>query len=189
MKIQRIDSQNVKLGDYTYNTGAVYANYRGDSVDFYHKNGGNSFPIEKNIKYTEITNSAGVAFGTIAQTSAAIAAAIAPGDGVSSILSDKGTVTQSTSITTGVTLSNLNGVVTTVSSTLAADTEATFTVTNTKVTTTSNIMLTAVYPAASAGTPVVQVGAVANGSFTVVITNVNPTNALNAALKIGFLVA
>jgi len=192
MKIERINSQVVKLGDDSYITGAVYADYTNRGVDFYHKNGGNSYPIAKEIAYDEITNSAGVPFGTRAQVSAAIAAAIAPGDGISSILSDRGTVAQATSATTAVTLNKQSGTITTVAQTLAADSELTFTVNNSKVNTESIVVPTLIYPAANTGTPVVNIGAINAGSFTIVLSNVNPAAALNSAanvLKIGFLVA
>lgn len=105
----------------------------------------------------------------------------------SDLISDKGTVTQASSITTGVTLSNLNGVITTVSSTLAADTSANFTVTNTKVTAASNIQVSATY-AGTQGTVAVNVVSVSSGSFVLKVLNLSSTQALNAAIKINFLV-
>ena len=105
----------------------------------------------------------------------------------SDLISDKGTVTQASSITTGVTLSNANGVVTTVSSTLAADTSANFTITNTKVTTASNIQVSATY-AGTQGAVAVNVVSVSSGSFVLKVLNLSSTQALNAAIKINFLV-
>ena len=49
------------------------------------------------------------------------------------VLEDYGTVTQATSITTGVTLNKLAGAITTVSQTVAAGAEADFVVSNSKV--------------------------------------------------------
>lgn len=97
-----------------------------------------------------------------------------------------GTVTQATSITTGVTLSKVTGQITTVASTLAAGAEATFTVTNTTVVATDTIVLSTTY--AGGGTPLVYCQKVAAGSFDISITNLHATAALDAALTINFAV-
>ena len=117
----------------------------------------------------------------------AVAAALAGTIGVDSVASDKGTVTQATNVTTAVTLNTLSGQITTQAQTLAADAENTFTVNNSKVLAGSLVFLEPVYPAASNGVPVAHVGVVADGSFTVILTNAG-TAALNAAVKINFLV-
>ena len=100
-------------------------------------------------------------------------------------LHNKGTVTQLTSITTGVISNTSSGVITTVSSTLATLGKATFTVTNSKVTTASVVLVTAVYT--GNGNAIATVGAVSNGSFTVNIGNASATT-LNAVVKINFVV-
>jgi len=190
IEIERISNQLVRIGDAEFPTGQVgiVQTNSGNNIKLVLLNGSFS-PQICNEKFSTYANAAGVKYTTFAAASAAIAAAIAPGDGVSGVVSDKGTVTQATSATTAVTLNNKNGIVTTVAQTLAVDTELTFTVNNSNVTTASTIILgAAIYPAASAGTPVVNVGTISAGSFTVVLTNVNPTNALNAAVKIPFLV-
>lgn len=190
MKIERVDSQTFKIdatslvaGDYI-----VRGNDSKGTLSLFMKNGGYSLPVFTDKLWSSFTDASDDEFASYEDASAYLASAIAAGDGVSSIISDKGTVTQATSITTGVTLNARNGIITTVSSTLAADTEATFTVTNSAVVAGSNVIPSVIYPAASAGTPVVNIGAIADGSFTVVLTNVNPSNALNAAVKIGFVV-
>ena len=90
-----------------------------------------------------------------------------------------------TNITTGVTLNVQNGIVTTVSSTLAADASANFTVTNNKVTATSNVIPNVIY--AGAGNAEAKIYSISDGSFVVKLTNTG-TAALNAAVKVGFIV-
>lgn len=95
------------------------------------------------------------------------------------------TATQSSSITTGVSIASQSGVITTVSSTLAADASATFTVTNPLVRSGSVIYLTPEYT--GNGFVAANVTAVGNGAFTVKITNVG-TASLNAVIKLHYLV-
>lgn len=97
-----------------------------------------------------------------------------------------GSVTQITTIATGVTLSKPTGQITTVASTLAGAAEATFTVTNTKVTAKDMVVLSTTY--AGAGTPLVYCSKVAAGSFDITITNLHAANALDAVLVINFAV-
>lgn len=99
----------------------------------------------------------------------------------------KGNVTQITAITTGVTTNAGAGVITTVSSTLAAGSNATFIVTNSMVTSTSVIMLT-VDDSATAGLAKLNVQTVTNGAFSVNITNIHGANAFNNVIKIHFVV-
>ena len=105
---------------------------------------------------------------------------------VENFASNGGTVTQATSISTGVTLSKRKGQITTVASTLAAGAEAEFTVTNTEVAATDVVVVSTTY--AGAGTPVISVKGVAAGSFVIVITNLHAANALDAVLVINFAV-
>lgn len=100
---------------------------------------------------------------------------------------DDGAVTQATSITTGVTLNKQSGVITTVSSTLAAQGSATFTVTNSTVTASSVVLVSANY--GGAGIAVASVNAApGSGSFVVRIDNAHGTNALNGVIRIHFVV-
>lgn len=96
------------------------------------------------------------------------------------------TVTQITSIATGVTVSGLGGQITTVASTLAAAAEAEFEVTNDQVAATDVIALSTTY--AGAGTPMLSVRKVGAGVFTITITNVHASDALDAVLVINFRV-
>ena len=97
-------------------------------------------------------------------------------------------VTQGTSITTAVTVDALNGIITTVSSTLAANARTSFTVNNALVTATSRILVSVQYDEAATGIPVVGVSDIAAGSFKVVLSNGAGTDALNAVVKVHFLI-
>ena len=104
-----------------------------------------------------------------------------------------GTVSQLTSITTGVTLDNLIGVVTTQAATAGAAgaTPNTFTVSNSLVKASSVVVADIVdYGGviATNGNPFVIVDAVTNGSFNIIVSNAHGTNALNGTLKIAFQV-
>lgn len=112
-------------------------------------------------------------------------------DGVSlkdgKVVISKGTVTQLTSITTGVTLNKPSGVITTVSTTVAAGSNASFTVTNSFCQSNSVVLLT-VDDSATAGLAKLNVQSVANGSFVINVTNIHSANAFNNILKIHFLI-
>jgi hypothetical protein len=99
------------------------------------------------------------------------------------------TVTQATSITTGVTLNARKGLITTFTPSTAAVTATIFTVTNSFATTTSNIEAYVVSYGGTLGTngvPLVMVKARAAGSFDIAIYNTDATNALATSLVIGF---
>ena len=101
-------------------------------------------------------------------------------------LSDGGTVTQLTDKGTGVTLNTHSGQITMDNATLNGGAEVSFTVTNSVVVATDNIIVNI---ASGAGTPadyVVSVGAVAAGSFVITLANL----AANAgeALVINFAI-
>jgi hypothetical protein len=102
-------------------------------------------------------------------------------------LYNNGTVTQLTSITTAVTLNAFNGIITTVSSTLAANAKTFFTVNNSNVTTTSRIIVSAQYDESATGIVVLGVSDIAAGSFKVVISN-GGNAALNNVVKVHFMV-
>lgn len=102
-------------------------------------------------------------------------------------LTDKGTVTQLTSISTGVTLNTQSGVITTVALTTAADTDAgSFTVTNSKCFSNSVVVVTVVN--SGAGAPIATVTSTSDGSFIVKLRNVHSATALNSVLKINFTI-
>lgn len=103
-------------------------------------------------------------------------------------LYDTANIGQSGSITTAVTVEALNGVISTVASTLAAGTKTNFTVNNSLVKLSSKILVSVQYDEAATGIPVVGVSDIAAGSFKVVISNASSAAALNAPLRIHFLI-
>lgn len=96
-------------------------------------------------------------------------------------------VTQATSISTGVTINALSGVITTVSQTVAAGAEAEFTVTNSEVKAT-DIPVVAIKTHTSAGAFLAAVTAVADGSFQVRLTNLHASAAGNNVLVLNYFV-
>jgi hypothetical protein len=96
-----------------------------------------------------------------------------------------GAVTQITSAATGVTLSKPCGQITTVALTTAAAAEEAFIVTNTLVDANDVIAVSTTY--AGAGTPAVTVKTVGAGVFTIVITNLHASAALDAVLVVNFV--
>ena len=98
-----------------------------------------------------------------------------------------GTVTQLTSITTAVTLNTFNGVITSVSSTLAANAKTFFTVNNSNVTTASRIIVSAQYDEVATGIVVLGVSDIAAGNFKVVISN-GGNAVLNNVVKVHFMI-
>ena len=98
------------------------------------------------------------------------------------------TVTQATSITTGVTINKVCGTITTVSSTLGTGADATFTVTNSTVAATDVVIASIKsYGGTADGIPTVHVSATAAGSFDVNIRNQGATT-LDAVIVINFAV-
>ena len=100
-------------------------------------------------------------------------------------IQDGGAVTQATNRTTGVTLSNYSGKVTTTATSLAAVTIVTHTVTNTLVAATDNIIITKVSGDADTSA---FVSAVASGSFNVSVRNNHDSSADTTAFVYNFAV-
>lgn len=100
-----------------------------------------------------------------------------------------GTVTQITTIATGVTTNATKGVITTVALTTAAGAaESPFVVTNSKVTATSVILTSVEYATGKTGFPTVLVEAVAAGSFGIRVLNAKAAGSLNDVIKVHFQV-
>ncbi len=98
---------------------------------------------------------------------------------------EKGAITQATSITTAVELNKTAGVITTVSSTIAAGASAVFTVNNSNVTADSVITVTGV----NTGNGILFAklnAAPGTGSFVVKLMNIHATAAFNSALIVNF---
>lgn len=99
-----------------------------------------------------------------------------------------GTVTQASSITTGVTLNTFNGEIVTVTApSIAAGAEATFTVTNSKVAVTDHVLVT-VNDQFTDGLVVAFVSALAAGSFDITLSNVSAAAVSAGTAKLNFAV-
>jgi len=85
-----------------------------------------------------------------------------------------GAVTQATDKSTGVTLNQAAGQITTTDASLAGGAEVSFTVTNDKVAAT-DVVAISLQSGASTGTYIVSISAVAAGSFDVTLSNVGTT--------------
>jgi len=94
------------------------------------------------------------------------------------------TVTQATNRSTGVTLNTTCGQITTDTTSLAAAAEATFVVTNNKVTA-KTVPVVAIASGAVA-TPIAFVSAVAAGQFSITISNLHASTGETGALVINF---
>ena len=105
----------------------------------------------------------------------------------SAITLDTYTVTQITSITTGLSVTKRTRVITTLSSTLAAQASVEFVVTATGLTSTSARIFTNV-SYTGAGIPVVTISAKGANSFTIKIYNAHATNAFNNTLAIDYMI-
>lgn len=102
------------------------------------------------------------------------------------VTGEGGAVTQLTDSGTGVTLNKRVGQITTVALTTAAAAEEAFIVTNSEVDANDIVVVTTTY--AGGGTPIVFVTTVAAGAFTINITNVHASAALDAVVVINFAV-
>jgi hypothetical protein len=100
-----------------------------------------------------------------------------------------GTVTQATSRSTGVTLNKICGQITTDTTSLAAEASAAFVVTNSKVGA-ADIVIVSIVSGANGGNTAVSVVAVAEGSFTLRVSNNNAAagTAETGAIVINFAI-
>lgn len=95
-------------------------------------------------------------------------------------------VTQTGSITNGVTANTSNGCITTVKSTLGPDKTEKFTVTNAKVKKNSLVSVQVIEYNANPGMPFVHTANVKNGSFDIRVKNIGINALDNAPIKIFF---
>lgn len=100
-----------------------------------------------------------------------------------------GSVTQATNRTTGVTLSQLSGQITTNNASLAAEAAAEFTVTNTKVEA-GDVVNVCIKSGSNGGNTDLVVSAVADGSFNIKVVNNNAAagTAETGAIVINFVI-
>lgn len=97
-----------------------------------------------------------------------------------------GTVTQATSKTTAVTLNKITGRITMNGAALAAGAEAAFTLTNSTISST-DVVIVNVQSVGTAGAYLVSIGAVANGSCSVTVSNASAAS-LSQAVVLNFAV-
>jgi hypothetical protein len=110
-----------------------------------------------------------------------------PTSGIGYATGAGGAVTQATSKTTGVTLNTVSGQITLNAASLAANTAAGFTLTNSAISATDVIQISIASGVTTAGSYFVVVDAVANGSCRITIRNVT-AGALAEALVLNFAV-
>jgi hypothetical protein len=96
-------------------------------------------------------------------------------------------VTQATDRSTGVTCNGLSGAITTTATSLAAGAEAEFTVTNSFVSV-GDVVQVSLRSGTTALTSVVDVSATANGSFKLILSNLNASTADTGASIINFVI-
>jgi len=94
---------------------------------------------------------------------------------------EAGAVTQATNKSTGVTLSQMQGVITMDDATLNAGVEVAFIVTNTLVELTDTVVV-AIQSGGTAGEYLAHVSTVTNGSFTITLANLSGSNAGDAVI-------
>ena len=104
------------------------------------------------------------------------------------LLGSWGTVTQITSITTGVTLNTKRGAITTFDPALAAAAEQEFVVTNSTVRAGSVVLVSVASGPSDNEHVIAFVSAVADGSFSIVLSNLAALNQADGALVINFAV-
>lgn len=102
------------------------------------------------------------------------------------VTTNYGTVTQATSKATGVTVNSAAGQITMDDAALAAGVEVAFTVTNNKVKST-DVPVVAVQSVGTAGSYLVSVGAVADGSFSITVSNAS-AGSLAQAVVLNFVI-
>ena len=145
------------------------------------------YPWKTPLPYTAFIDSGDAAYGSFETFSLALANLVAgpSNTSVNDLISDKGVVTQETSKTTAVESNTLNTVITTVALTDAADAAFSFTFTNSKITTASNIV-NMVNMNGGTGKAIITI-VPGSGSAVVTVTNAG-TAAFNSAIKIGLVV-
>lgn len=99
---------------------------------------------------------------------------------------DKSSVTQETSITTGVTLNTQSGAITTRSAATGAQSAQSFTVSNSSINADSIVLSNIIGYNGSTGLPHVYVDDITSGSFKIVIQNNSTSAALNGSLNVGY---
>lgn len=137
-----------------------------------------------------VTVRAGVAVtaGGVVITAGGLKSAEATGNGIGYSTGAGGTQTQLTDITTTVTLNKLTGTITTVSATLAAGVDASFTLSNSTIAATDTVIVhTKSYGGSADGIPICKVQSVAAGNCVINVHNQGAV-ALDAVVVMTFAV-
>jgi hypothetical protein len=100
----------------------------------------------------------------------------------------KAAITQSTSLTSGVTINSPVGTITTISTSLATQGSLSFTCTNSSVDASKYVMANIINYSGSTGYPSIIIDDVTSGSFLVNVRNNSTSAILNGTIKIAFLV-
>ena len=100
--------------------------------------------------------------------------------------SNKGSVTQAGSLTSGVTLNSPVGAIRTVSTTLGTAGNSMFTCANSVVTASKYVMANIIDYSGSTGVPSIIVDNITKGSFAINVRNSHPIQSLNGSLAIAF---
>lgn len=130
----------------------------------------------------------GAATGTSLAVTAGLTSSGATGAGIGYATGAGGTVTQATSVTTGVTLNKLSGQITTFSQTAAAGVDVSFTLTNSTIAAGDVVVVaTKSYGGTADGIPVASVVATAAGSCVINIRNTGAV-ALDDVVVLNFAV-
>lgn len=107
-------------------------------------------------------------------------------EGQKLLLIPKGNMTQTTSITTAVTVNETQGAITTVTPSISAGTTVSFTVNNNTMLYNTLVFLTPIYPLTGTGIPVVMLASSNENGFVVSIANAHPSAPVNTAITINF---
>jgi len=185
MKISVLSSSSFLVNGNAYIRGDYAPEYRNGDVRLMHVTT-REYINPQWINWSAFTDSNDAAYADYAAFVTALTLILAPGTADATISSSTGTVTQATSKTTGVTLNNKSGVITTVALTDAADAGFKFTLTNSYITATSVILLTPIY-AGTQGKIELMYETPGAGSVVIVVTN-SGTQALNALAKVAFAI-
>lgn len=99
----------------------------------------------------------------------------------------KGTVTQLTSITSGVTLNAPAGIITTATMNMATSASTSFAVANSFVYADSAVLANITNKTGN-GIPLIQVSGVTRGSFSINVRNLDETNAQTGIMKVAYTI-
>lgn len=183
--IARTDALQTFTGVQTFSSTPVFTHITVEGVTSTGATGTGSLVFATSP--TLVTPVLGAATGTSLAVTGSVLSSGTTGIGYST--GAGGAVTQATNRTTPVTLSKISGAITTNTASLAAETGATFTVTNTLVAITDVVVLS-MQSGSNGGNTTLQVTSTSNGSFNITVANQNASGgtAETGAIIINFVV-